>query len=111
MEYVAIKSFTDKFTGEKYTVGDRYPHRGFVKENRADELLGTRNKRGEPLIKAKEDKKVVSEDKTQKAYTKTEINKMNKSELLNLAEKLSIEGSGEMNGSELKDSIISYYGL
>ena len=39
MEYIAVKSFTDYVTGEHYAVGDRYPHRGFAKKDRAEELV------------------------------------------------------------------------
>lgn len=54
MEYITIKGFTDSVTGEHYAVGDRYPHRGFAKKDRAEELSTNRNKRKEPMIKAKE---------------------------------------------------------
>ena len=53
MEYVVIKEFTDKDTKQKYLVGDRYPHKGFVKKERAEELSTDKNRRGEPLIAEK----------------------------------------------------------
>ena len=52
MEYIVIKSFTDKDDKHKYKVGDRYPNRGFAKKERAEELSSRKNLRGEVLIKA-----------------------------------------------------------
>ena len=65
-EYVVIKKFTDKDDKHKYAVGDRYPFRGFAKKERLDELSSDKNKRGEPMIEAKEAKKSepVEEKKT-----------------------------------------------
>ena len=51
MEYVVIKSFTDKDDKRKYKVGDRYPYRGFAKRERLEELSTRKNLRGEVLIR------------------------------------------------------------
>ncbi|MBO7600882.1 MAG: hypothetical protein J6S95_07020 [Lachnospiraceae bacterium] len=51
MEYVVIKSFTDKDDKRKYKVGDRYPYRGFGKRERIEELSTRKNMRGEVLIR------------------------------------------------------------
>ena len=61
MEYVVIRSFTDKDTQDKYTVGDRYPRRGFAKKERVEELSTVNNRRGVPLIEAKSVKETVKE--------------------------------------------------
>lgn len=58
MEYVVIKEFTDKDTKQKYLVGERYPHKGFAKKERAEELSTDKNKRGFALIAEKTEKKV-----------------------------------------------------
>lgn len=57
MEYVVIKEFTDKDTKQKYKVGERYPHKGFAKKERAEELSTDKNKRGIALIAEKTEKK------------------------------------------------------
>lgn len=59
MEYVVIKKFTDKEDKHHYTVGDRYPYRGFAKKERIDELASSANKRKEPMIMAKDAEKPV----------------------------------------------------
>ena len=57
MEYVVIRSFTDKETQEHYAVGDNYPHCGSADDNRIAELSTVNNRRGvvfiEPVKKAK----------------------------------------------------------
>ena len=58
MEYVVIVEFTDKDTKQKYLVGERYPHKGFAKKERAEELSTDKNKRGVALIAEKTEKKV-----------------------------------------------------
>ena len=57
MEYVVIRSFTDKATQQHYAVGDRYPHRGFANKERVEELSTVNNRRGVILIEAKSEKK------------------------------------------------------
>lgn len=44
-------------------------------------------------------------------YTKTEINRMPKTDLLKLAQSNGIKVSDEMTGNELKTALISHYGL
>ena len=53
MEYVVIRSFTDKETQEHYAVGDNYPHCGLADEERVAELSTVTNRRGVILIEAK----------------------------------------------------------
>lgn len=65
MEYVVIRSFTDKDTQEHYEAGDRYPRFGFVSDERIKELSSINNRRGAVLIKPAEEKvekKVEIED-------------------------------------------------
>lgn len=52
MEYVVIKSFTDKETQEHYAVGDKYPRCGSADDNRIAELSTVNNRRGVILIEA-----------------------------------------------------------
>ena len=67
MEYVVIKEFTDKDTKQKYLVGERYPHKGFVKKERAEELSTDKNRRNIPLIEKKK-----SEEKEETTAEKSE---------------------------------------
>lgn len=46
-----------------------------------------------------------------KPYTKTAINRMNKAELLKLANDSGIVGADDMSGTELKEQLISIFGL
>lgn len=50
--YKVIKYFTDlQDNNYAYNVGDTFPHDGLVvSEERLDELSGSKNKQGEPLI-------------------------------------------------------------
>jgi hypothetical protein len=52
VKYQVIKDFAD-LEDNRYTyhVGDKYPHKGRVKKERIDELLGTENKLGLAVIK------------------------------------------------------------
>ena len=71
MEYVVIKEFTDKDTKQKYLVGERYPHKGFAKKERAEELSTDKNKRKVPLIAEKTEKadKLEKVEKAEKVET------------------------------------------
>ena len=64
MEYIVIKSFTDKDDKHHYAVGERYPYRGFAKKERLEELSSNKNRRGVPLIA--ENKKAEKAEKTEK---------------------------------------------
>lgn len=46
-----------------------------------------------------------------KQYTKTDINKMNKAELQELARNTGVEGVNDMTGGELKEYLLSLFGL
>jgi len=71
-EYVVIKKFTDKDDKHVYAVGDRYPYRGFAKKERLEELSSAKNKRGVPLIKAKDVKKSDAVEEKKTSETKEE---------------------------------------
>ena len=115
MEYVVIKNFTDlKDNNRKYTVGDRYPHRGFASKERALELSTSNNLRGKPVIAEKDAKAkevVVEKKDEEKFYTKSDINTMKVSDLRELAKKQGIENAEDISGSELKTMLIEKMGL
>lgn len=46
-----------------------------------------------------------------KTYTKTDINRMNKAELQELARNTGVEGADNMTGTELKEYLFSAFGL
>ena len=66
MGYFVIKEFTDKEDKQKYMVGDRYPHRGFAKKERLEELSTKKNQRREILIKFKESEESEKEIEEEK---------------------------------------------
>lgn len=115
MRWEVIRGFTDIKDGQKYTVGDRYPHRGFPTKARIDELSTSNNKRGIPLIKSVETAKenVVKEDTTENKnfYTKTDINGMKVADLRELAKQQGIENADNISGTELKNILIEKMGL
>lgn len=52
MSYIVIKDFKDlQDSNHIYRVGDKYPHKGRAKKERLEELSGSDNRRGIPLIK------------------------------------------------------------
>lgn len=50
-------------------------------------------------------------DSERPQYTKTDINRMSKAELVYLAGEVGIYGADEMNGSDLKEQLISHFNL
>jgi hypothetical protein len=48
---------------------------------------------------------------TEEKYTKTDINRMSKAELLARAKETGVEGAEEMTGAELKEYLINLFGL
>lgn len=57
------------------------------------------------------DSDITFETKEEKPYTKTDINKMSKAELQELARNTGVEGVDEMTGAELKEYLFSVFGL
>lgn len=121
MRYEVIHFFTDlQDNSHPYNVGDKFPRNGFyASEERFNELSGNNNRQHRPLIKAVEDEPLPFTDaditfetkQDDKKYTKTEINRMSKAELQDLAMNEGIDGAEEMTGSELKENLISHFGL
>lgn len=57
MKYKVIRKFRD--TQDKnhvYEVGEKYPHKGRVDKERAEQLAGKKNKYGYPFIKEVDEK-------------------------------------------------------
>lgn len=57
------------------------------------------------------EKEKIEEQTKNDALTKTDINRMSVSELKELAKNEKIEDFSDMNGSELKKSLIEHFGL
>lgn len=53
----------------------------------------------------------LEEDSAEKKYTKSDIQRMNKSELQELARNSGVESVEEMTGQELKEYLLSTFGL
>lgn len=57
------------------------------------------------------DDEITLETKEDKKYTKSDIQRMNKAELQELAKNSGVESAEEMTGQELKDYLLSVFGL
>lgn len=68
MMYEVVKYFTDlQDECHAYNVGDTFPRKGVeVSAERIEELLGSDNKQGVPLIKAVEEKKLTKKASSKK---------------------------------------------
>jgi hypothetical protein len=116
--YKVISYFTDlQDFNHPYKVGDSFPRLGLkVTDARLQELAGSNNKQGKPLIvKVEEPKKVepkveVVED-VKAEYTKTEINRMSTAELKEIAKLNGVEDAENMTGGELKKVLIKKFNL
>lgn len=53
----------------------------------------------------------LEEGSARKKYTKSDIQRMNKAELQELARNSGVEGAEEMTGQELKEYLLSVFGL
>lgn len=106
--YKVIKFFTDlQDYGHAYNVGDTFPRVGMsVSEERLKELSTSTNLQGVALIQKVDDVKEV----TKSTYSKTDINRMSKDTLVELAKSLGIE-TEEKSGAELKADLIKHYNL
>lgn len=117
--YEVIHYFTDLQDNEyPYNVGDTFPRDGLtVIEERLKELSGSNNKQHKPLIKHIEDEfpfsdnDIAFEEKEDKKYTKTDIQRMSKDDLVSLAMEVGINRVEEMNGADLKRELIEYFEL
>lgn len=117
--YKVIHFFTDLQDKERpYNVGDKFPRDGFdVGTERLAELSGSNNKQGKPLIKLVEEEPLpftddgTDEPKSNKHYTKTDINKLSTAELQELAAAEGIESALETSGQDLKRILIDHFNL
>lgn len=57
------------------------------------------------------DEEITLETKEDKKYTKSDIQRMNKAELQELAKTSGVESAGDMTGAELKDYLLNLFGL
>lgn len=57
------------------------------------------------------DDEITLETKEDKKYTKSDIQRMNKAELQELARNTGVESAEEMTGQELKDYLLNVFGL
>ena len=120
MSYKVIHYFTDlQDFNHPYNVGDAFPRIGMnVTQTRLDELAGSKNKQGKPLIRKIEESaddfsKHMNppEESTEVPYTKTEINRMSTAELKEVAKLNGVNDAYEMTGGELKKVLIDKFGL
>lgn len=121
MGYKVIHYFTDlQDFNHPYKVGDSFPRLGLnVSEDRLKELASKNNKQGKPLIKKVEDTKEDDfsqymnppEETKEVSYTKTEINRMPLDDLRKIAMNTGVDGAENMTGKELKEYLISVFGL
>lgn len=120
MEYEVIHYFTDlQDNSYPYNLGDKFPRDGLkVSGERLKELSGSENRQHKPLIKLVEDESlpfsdrdITFETQEEKIYTKTDINRMGKDDLISLATGVGIEEAEEMSGNDLKKALIEKFEL
>jgi hypothetical protein len=116
MSYKVIHYFEDLHDNSyPYNVGDVFPRNGLTVSNeRLQELSSRENRQRIPLIKAVEDDfsqyMNAPEGEAEKSYTKTEIARMSKADLVSLAQEVGIETTGK-TGTELKMFLVEHFGL
>ncbi len=127
--YKVINFFTDlQDFRHPYKVGDTYPRHGrTVSEERLQELASDQNKQGRALIEFVADEvevetaetetattETVAEETTTeetKTYTKTDIMRMSKAQLVELATEMSIADVETLSAAKLKDAILAQLSL
>lgn len=117
--YEVIHYFTDLQDNEyPYNAGDIFPRDGLtVSEERLSELSGSNNRQNKPLIKLVEeelpfsDNDITFKEKEDKKYTKTDIQRMSKAELLEMTKNTGVEGADDMTRAELAEYMLSVFGL
>ncbi len=74
MAYKVIHPFFDLQDKERHTykVGDPFPHKGEVSEERASELTGNKNKLGKPVIELVEEVETKPKRTRKKKATESE---------------------------------------
>lgn len=120
MRYEVIRYFTDlQDNNFAYNLGDTFPREGKeVSQARIDELSGTGNKQGRPLIRAVYEQPVISDEDFAKDmnpptydYSKNDIMRMPKDKLQSLGNELGIDDAFNLTGGALKPLIIGKLGL
>ena len=121
MSYKVIHYFTDlQDFNHPYKVGDTFPRLGLkVSNERLEELASSKNKQGKPLIEKMEEVKeknfldefAENEKDKKETYTKTDINRMPVAELREMAMRTGVEGADTWSGAELKEYLITIFGL
>lgn len=118
--YEVIHYFTDLQDNEyPYNAGDLFPRDGLkVSDKRLKELSSSKNKQHKPLIKFVKEEIPFSdndieleENSAGKKYTRSDIQRMNKAELLEMAKNTGIEGADSMTGAELKEYLLNVFDL
>lgn len=120
--YKVINFFTDlQDFGHPYKVGDVYPRqRRIVDEARVQELLGSKNRQGRPLIELVEETETTEKEiatvevetvaentEAEQVYSKTDIMRMNKADLVATAQKYGIADAETLSGKDLKEKLIA----
>lgn len=122
--YEVIKGFVDlKDADHLYKVGDVFPRKGVEADSaRIAELCSFSNRVGEPLIREKIETipKTLSEasemnnkplTETVQTFTRTDIARMNKENLISLAKEKGIKDADGMSGNALKLALVDALGL
>lgn len=106
MQYKVIERFDDlQDSNHAYHKGDLFPRSGVtVSDERIVELSSTNNLRHMPLIE------VVLENE-QPLYSKSEINRMSKDDLILLAEKEGIPVEDDTTAVTIKKELIDKFNL
>lgn len=95
---MAIYPYAVKCNGEFYEAGDDVPDIEDVAQN-------------ENFLPFSDNDIELEEDSAVKKYTKSDIQRMNKAELQELAKESGVEGVEEMTGQELKEYLLSVFDL
>lgn len=122
-KYEVIRYFEDlQDSNHAYNVGDSFPRNGVsVGQSRLEELAGSSNKQGRPLIKLVDEPEEADDfaqhmnppegEAPKYDYSKNDIMRMPKAKLVSLAEELGIEDAADKSGNTLKPLIIKRLGL
>lgn len=94
---MAIYPYAVKHNGNYYEAGEDVPE--------IDDMAGS-----ESSLPYSDDD-ITLETQEDKKYTKTDINRMSVSELRKMALSTGVEGADEMTGAELREYLISLFGL
>lgn len=94
-----------KFDGRYYPAGEDVPD-NTTKKMAVDETLPPYSDK-DIVLETQPDTK----EKTEKQYTKSEINRLSTAELQELASSVGIDGADEMTGSTLKKLLIEHFEL